>query len=74
MSHYCSICGRELTRSNGPIGPKCLQKMKPKSLRSKTLSTTQYVKMAAKYDMYGESDGQGKNDQTGENSSGEEVQ
>jgi len=53
MSNYCRVCGRELKKTNGPIGPKCLQKIKGKSPRKvvKT-SKSKFAKMAAKYDMY----------------------
>lgn len=69
---HCHVCGRELTKSPGPIGPKCLQKLKGKS-RVARFSRAQYIKMAAKHDMYGELNGQKENDATSKNSAGEKI-
>ena len=66
MSHYCSVCGRKLTKTDGPIGPKCLQKMRPRNARSRRITKSQYLKMWARYDIYGETDEQKENGGTGE--------
>ena len=54
MSNYCTVCGRELTKSAGPIGPKCSQKLRPRNRRIRGLNKKQYEKLCSKYDMYGE--------------------
>ncbi len=73
MSKYCQICGRELTKSAGPIGPKCLQKLKGKSSRGTRLSKAQYIKMAAKHDMYGDLNGQEEDESTSKSSEEQKV-
>ena len=61
MSGYCAVCGRELKKSIGPIGPKCLKKMKPHSLRlDKKDTKSQRMMMAEKYDMYLEEEKSGQ--------------
>lgn len=71
MSRYCSVCGRELTRSIGPIGPKCLQKIRGKTSRGGIRpSKAQYIKMAAKHDMYGGADGQKEDEAASESPEG----
>lgn len=73
MPHYCSVCGRELTKTNGPIGPKCLQKMRPRNIRTCNITKSQYLKMWARYDMYGENNGQEEDDGTGEGIEEQEI-
>lgn len=73
MSHYCSVCGRELTKTDGPIGPKCLQKIRPKNARVRGITKAQYLKMWAKYDMYGENDGQEEDGATSESPEGQKI-
>lgn len=74
MSHYCSVCGRELTKTAGPIGPKCLQKMKPRNIRVKRVSKAQYSKISASYDMYGGNQSeQREDDASSESSEGQET-
>ncbi|MHA2279508.1 MAG: hypothetical protein ACXAC5_01265 [Promethearchaeota archaeon] len=73
MSHYCSVCGRELTKTDGPIGPKCLQKMRPRNMRNRGITKSQYIRMWAKYDMYGGINGQKKDDAASEDTEGQEV-
>lgn len=70
MSNYCTVCGRELTKSLGPIGPKCLQKMRPRNHRIRGVTKKQHEKLCIKYDMYGENYGQAENDATGEDPEG----
>lgn len=71
---YCSVCGRELTKSAGPVGPKCLQKLRPRNRRARGLTQKQYEKICAKYDMYyGEHDGQTENGTSSESPEGQEV-
>lgn len=72
MARYCSICGRELKKSEGPIGPKCLQKIKPRNIRTISASKLKaYAEMAAKFDLYSEDiDGQEETGETGESSKG----
>lgn len=73
MSNYCSVCGRELTKTEGPIGPKCLQKMRPRNIRVRRITKAQYIKMWAKYDMYGDNNGPEEDDSTSESVEGQEV-
>lgn len=70
MSHYCSICGRELKKTAGPIGPKCLQKLQPRNMRMPRLSKKQHEEICKRYDMYGEDNEQRKTNATGENPKG----
>lgn len=71
MSHYCIVCGRELIKTSGPIGPTCLRKTQPRNRRVRGLTRRQCEKICAKYDMYGENNGQTKNDASGENPEGQ---
>lgn len=73
MSHYCSVCGRELRKTAGPIGPKCLQKMRPRNIRARHITKAQHNKMWTKYDMYGGNNEPEKDDSTSESSEGQEV-
>lgn len=74
MSVYCSVCGRELKKSEGPIGPKCLQKMRPRNRRASRISKAQYIRMWAKHDMYkGQNGEQGEDETSGQASEGEEA-
>lgn len=73
MSHYCAVCGRELTKTDGPIGPKCLQKMRPRNIRKRGITKAQYIRMWAKYDMYGETNGQKEDDATSESAEGQKI-
>jgi hypothetical protein len=58
MGIFCSVCGKELVKSNGPIGPTCLRRLKPKNLR-KYNSNSAYIKMFGNQDFFGEDkDGQ----------------
>ncbi len=70
MSNYCAMCGRELTKTVGPVGPKCLQKMQPRNVRVRGATKKQHEKICAKYDMYGGYDGQTEDDASGESSEG----
>ena len=47
----CLICGRQLKKSPGIIGPGCLAKLKGQ-LKSKRISTKEYVKYMAKHDLF----------------------
>lgn len=67
MSHYCSVCGRELVKTSGPIGPTCLKKIKPRNSRVRGITKKQFEKICVKYDMYGENDGQTEDDSSSEN-------
>jgi len=71
MPHYCTVCGRELTKTAGPIGPKCLQKLQPRNRRIRGLTKQQYEKISIKYDMYGEDHGQTEDDSTSEGVEGQ---
>ena len=73
MSNYCAVCGRELTKSAGPVGPKCLQKLQPRNRRVRGLTKKQYEKLCAKYDMYGENDEQTEDDTSSESSEGQKT-
>lgn len=73
MSNYCTICGRELTKSAGPVGPKCLQKLQPRNHRVRGLTKKQYEKLCANYNMYGEYDEQTENDTSSESFEGQKV-
>ncbi len=73
MSRYCTVCGRELTKSEGPIGPKCLQKLKPRNIRAPRARKAHYGKIAAKYDMYGGENGQEEDDRTGDVTEEQEI-
>lgn len=73
MSRYCSVCGRELTKTEGPIGPKCLQKMRPRNIRVRGITKAQHMKMWAKYDMYGDNNGPKEDDATSESTEGQKV-
>ena len=66
MPSYCAVCGRELTKTAGPVGPKCLQKLRPRNIRVKGVTKKQHEKICAKYDMYGEHNGQTEDDTSGE--------
>lgn len=70
MSRYCVVCGRELTKTMGPVGPKCLQKIRPRNMRIRRISKAQF---SASYDMYGGDNGQKENDETSEDSEGQEA-
>lgn len=70
MSHYCAVCGRELIKTNGPVGPKCLKKSQPRNRRIIGLTKKQHEKIGAKYDMYGGSNGQTEDDEASENFEG----
>ena len=70
MSNYCAVCGRELTKTSGPIGPKCLQKMRPRNMRIRGVTKKQSEKICIEYDMFGENYGQTKDDMSGENLEG----
>ena len=65
----CHVCGRELKKSAGPIGPKCLQKLRNKIPRRRVNSW----KQAAKYDIYGDLDGQKEDEPTSESTEGQET-
>ncbi len=67
MAHYCSVCGRELVKTSGPIGPVCLKKIKPRNARVRGITKKQFEKICVKYDMYGENDGQREDDSSSEN-------
>ena len=74
MSRYCVMCGRELTKTTGPIGPKCLQKIRPKNKRVARASKTQQRKILAKYDIYGGLEGgQRKDDSSSEDIEEQEI-
>ena len=64
MFHRCSECGRRLEKTEGPIGPVCLKKTKPRNSRNRNKNISQ--KMLEKLDMFGEEiNGSSKNDRTG---------
>ena len=74
MPNYCTVCGRELTKTAGPIGPKCLQKLQPRNRRVRGLTKKQYEKLCAKYDMYyGENNGQTEDDTSSESPEGQKT-
>ena len=52
MSSYCVVCGRELTKTVGPVGPKCLQKLRPRNIRVRGMTKKQHEKICIKYDIY----------------------
>ena len=70
MSHYCAVCGRELIKTSGPIGPTCLRKIQPRNRRVRGLTKKQYENICAKYDMYGGNNGQAEDDTSGEDPEG----
>lgn len=72
MSRYCTVCGRELTKTSGDIGPRCLQKMKPRNMRQYKITKAQQCKICAKYDLYGENNGSRQNDEASEDLEGQE--
>ena len=57
MSHYCSVCGRKLTKTVGPIGPKCLEKINPRNKRS-YITKAQRIQAAQQYDMFEKKEGE----------------
>lgn len=73
MSHHCTVCGRPLTKTSGPIGPKCLQKLQPRNRRIRGITKKQREKICAKYDMYGENNGQTEDDTPSEGSEGQKT-
>lgn len=73
MSHYCMVCGRELIKTSGPIGPTCLKKIQPRNRRVRGLTKKQYNNICSKYDMYRGTDGQTEDDTPGESSEGQEA-
>ncbi len=48
----CIVCGKVLTKSEGPIGPRCLSNMRPKSRRKQGMTKAQYVRLCEKYDLF----------------------
>lgn len=72
MAKYCSVCGRELKKSEGPIGPKCLQKMRPKNLRTRRISREKYAAVWEQYDLFGGEDGQTEDGTASESTEGQE--
>lgn len=71
MSHYCTVCGRELIKTSGPIGPTCLRKTQPRNRRVRGLTRKQCEIICIKHDMYGGNDGQTEDDASGENPEGQ---
>ncbi len=57
MTRHCRVCGKELKKTAGDIGPKCLQKIQPKNRRIGRTSKQQYIKIWSKYDLYGDANG-----------------
>lgn len=69
MANYCEICGRELKKSSGPIGPTCMKKFSNKNLTiSHKVSDELRLKYLKKHDIFGDEDGQTKDAQAGTNS------
>lgn len=69
MSKYCSICGRELKKSAGPIGPTCLRRTN-RSLRRKSSKIPDHIMIdyLEKHDIFSEENyGQTKNDASSSN-------
>ena len=52
MSPHCTVCGRELVKTSGPIGPTCLRKIQPRNRRTRKLTKKQYENICLKYDIY----------------------
>lgn len=73
MSSYCVVCGRELTKTAGPIGPKCLQKLRPRNIRVRGTTKKQHEKICANYDMYGEYNEQTEDGTSSKNFEGQEA-
>ena len=71
MSHYCTVCGRELTKTDGPIGPKCLQKMRPRNRRRHRSRTGGHI--GHSYDLYGGTHGQEKDERASEGTEDEKA-
>lgn len=64
MAIYCTICGKELHKSLGPIGPKCLQKIMPRNKRRTSIRTEYKTYYQHHEDFFGDLDDQEKNDRT----------
>lgn len=67
MYRYCSVCGRKLTKTSGPIGPKCLQKITP---RNRRIGTVKKRNKRLIKDIYGDADSEQRED--GSSSQGSE--
>lgn len=67
----CSVCGRVLRKSSGPIGPACFKKLQGTRNNSKRIrmKKSSYISISAKYDMYKEEkNGSREDDSSSENS------
>ena len=67
MSIYCVICGRELIKTAGPIGPTCARKMQLKRIRRPSFGNIQYIDMFLEEE---NNNGQRTDDETSQNLTG----
>lgn len=72
---FCSICGKELKKTAGSIGPVCMRKQSLNAPRQVyRISKEVHIKYLKKHDLFAEDeDGQGQDETTSAGTSEEEV-
>lgn len=65
MARHCAICGKELKKSNGPIGPICMRKYANKNLStSYRIPAAVQITYLKKHEIFGDDEYEQEKDDT----------